>query len=155
MGLIGGLKKKVKGAMLGTITGIILKRAGSGELGPFAKKLYWGFVGRKTQISAVLAAPPLIMEALVRSGLCAAFEMPCDLWSTKLTAVMLSVSGAFLYLGQVDGALRITPPEIPYSAPKAAVKAVMAAQAVDVALVKTAAEDADARRAAEKLEDRK
>lgn len=117
--------------MLGTITGIVLKKAGNGDLGPLAKKVYWGLVGHKSKIAAAFALPPLMMEALVRSGLCAAFELPCDLWSTQLTAGLLAVSGAFAFLGQVDGALRLTAPEVPWNAPVAAVIATDAAQAED------------------------
>lgn len=113
MGLFGSIKKKAEKAMLGTITGIVLKKAAAGDLGPQVKWIYWAFAGHKTQVAAALALPPLLVEALVRSGTCEAFGLPCDLWSTKVTALLLSVSGALAFLGQVDGALRLPPPVAP------------------------------------------
>ena len=108
--MFGGLKKKLEGAAMGTITGIVLKKAAAGELGPFVKGLYDAFVGYKTRIAAIIALPPLALEALRSSGTCEAFTLPCDMWDAKVSAILLSVAGAIAYLGQVDGALRLPPP---------------------------------------------
>ena len=105
-----GLKQKLEKFAMGKITGIILAKAAAGDFGPTIKAAYNFAAGHKTQAAAVIALPPLLIEALVRSGTCEAFALPCDLWSSKVTAALLSVSGVLAYLGQVDGALRLPPP---------------------------------------------
>jgi len=108
-----GLKKKLENFAMGKITGIILAKIAAGDFGALPARLYAIVAGYKTRIAACLALPPLIIEALVRSGACEAFRLPCDMWSSHITAALLSISGALAYLGQVDGALRMPPPEAP------------------------------------------
>ena len=98
---------------LGKVTGILLSKAAEGAFGPRVQALYWWLAGHKTQVAAALALPPLIIEALARSGACQAFSLPCDIWDSRLSAALLSISGVLTYVGQVDGALRMGAPEVP------------------------------------------
>jgi len=108
-----GLKQKLERLAMGKITGIVLGKIAAGDFGPLGKKLYDAFAGHKTQIAAVIALPPLVIEALISSGTCDAFALPCGYWSTQATTILVSIGAGLAYIGQVDGALRMPTKEAP------------------------------------------
>jgi hypothetical protein len=101
----------LKSWAIGRFTGSILKDAAEGKYGPQVKAAYWWLSGHKTQIGVVLAFAAGALEIAQRTGLCAMINADCASISTGLEHVTAGVSAAFVYVGQVDGALHMDAPQ--------------------------------------------
>ena len=110
---------------LGKVVGVVLHRAAEGKYGARVQRLYWFLSGKKTAIGTLLGLPEAVLqlasyavhEANLR-GYCAALDLPCPSYEASIAAALvttvhaMAAVGAFLlWLGQIDGALKIDPPE--------------------------------------------
>lgn len=92
---------------MGKILAVLVKKLAEGDFGAGPAKVYWALAGIKTYTAIAFAAAGLVLSQLSQHGLCAA----CD----GYVASLLTVAGFLATIGLFDGAVRIEPPQKPYT----------------------------------------
>lgn len=106
---------RLKNWGVGLIAGKVLRGAAEGKYGAAAEWLYRHTSGIKTIAGVALAFAVGVLEVGQRVGLCdllAAYYawVNCGGWVDSVQGVAASVAGFFLWLGTVDGGLKLEPP---------------------------------------------
>ena len=98
---------------MGALLGLVLRKAAEGDFGPVVARVYWSLVGAKTLIAVILAFVGGIVRVAVDSGLCGylGWMDQCGVVAGAVSQAALYVAAAMAVLGQVDGAVRLTPPK--------------------------------------------
>lgn len=110
MGL-GNLKKKLEKFAMNTFVGILLKKAGEGDFGPAAKRVYDLLDGHKTQIGAVVTFLGVVLYEADRNGICSMVGIQCTGALSQWGAVIAGLGLLGVHVGQVGGALKLEPPK--------------------------------------------
>jgi hypothetical protein len=98
---------------MGAIIGIILRKAAEGDFGPAVKAIYWAIAGSKTLVAILLAFFGGVVKLAISTGLCGYFGIAeqCAVVDASVGNASLWIASALALIGQVDGAMRLAPPQ--------------------------------------------
>jgi hypothetical protein len=92
---------------------MLLRRAAEGGFGPTVKAIYWAVAGSKTFIASLLAFFGGVVKLAISTGLCSYFGISeqCAVVDASVGNASLWIASALALIGQVDGAMRLAPPQ--------------------------------------------
>jgi hypothetical protein len=98
---------------MGAIVGLLLKRAAEGGFGSVVKSIYWAVAGSKTLVAILLAFCAGVVKLAISTGLCGHFGIAeqCAVVDASVGNASLWIASGLALLGQVDGAMRLAPPQ--------------------------------------------
>lgn len=103
-----GLKRKLKGIVMGQIIAYILKLWAEGKFGAPLAAVYWWLAGKKTYIAAALGA---LYVALLKLGEASASGEVVCAPCVGYADYVLWFAGFLASIGFIDGALRTAAPK--------------------------------------------